>query len=81
MSTTREQTPTKLICQCCQREVTHTRSSPWHWPTAVCLACFYVWYDVGDMTDPERIKAYVLAAEAAGTWPFDGRQLAKKPKY
>jgi hypothetical protein len=60
------------ICDCCHREVDYVRHSMWHGHAAICLACFYVWYDCGDeiSSDPVKIKAYVLRAHASGEWPF-----------
>lgn len=62
------------LCDCCGRQVSRVRHSIWHGTDAICLACFYVWYETGH-PDKAAIKAYVLAAEAAGQWPFDGRQI------
>jgi hypothetical protein len=62
-----------MICDCCQREVDYVRGSRWHGKARICLPCFYVWYDC-NMIEPEKIRAYVLAAEAEGRWPFDRRQ-------
>ena len=62
------------LCDCCERQVSSVRTSMWHGTDSICLPCFFVWYDSG-VTDKAEIKAYVLAAEAAGTWPFDGRQI------
>jgi hypothetical protein len=66
-----------MICDCCQRDVDRVRGSMWHGQARICMACFYVWYDCGDETssDPARIKAYVLNAEAKGEWPFVEGQL------
>ena len=57
------------ICDCCHREVDYVRHSMWHGHAAICLACFYVWYECFS-SDPVKIKAYVLDAEARGEWPF-----------
>jgi hypothetical protein len=54
-------------CDCCGRLVTYVRGSMWHGESRI--ACFHVWYGTG-LVEPAEIKAYVLAAEAAATWPF-----------
>jgi hypothetical protein len=44
-----------------------------HGASRICIACFYTWYDPNDpidVTKPAEIKAAVLRAEAAGTYPF-----------
>jgi hypothetical protein len=41
----------------------------WHGQARICRECFYVWYEYG-FTDPAKIKAEVLACEAAGRFPF-----------
>ena len=60
-----------LYCDCCDRRVPYVRGSIWHGASQICLACFLVWYD-GGLVEPELIKAFVLAAEANGIWPFTG---------
>jgi hypothetical protein len=68
-----QQTSTAVLCDCCGRMVRYVRGSMWHGRDRICLACFYVWYDPDgaiDVTKPEQIKAAVLKAEAAGTYPF-----------
>ena len=58
------------ICGCCERRVDFTREGE-----TLCRACFMTWYD-GDgpinSRDIASIKAEVLRAEAAGTFPFPG---------
>ena len=56
-------------CDCCGRLVARVRGSVWHGEARICIACFYVWYDVG-LTDPATLATEVLAREAAGRWPF-----------
>lgn len=58
-------------CDCCDRRVPYVRGSLWHGSHQICVACFLVWYDGGQVV-PELIKATVLAAEANGIWPFTG---------
>lgn len=59
-------------CDCCHRLVPKVRGSMWHGQSRICAACFYVWYDgpCEDSTDPEKVAASVLKAEAANAWPF-----------
>ena len=58
-----------FICDCCDRRVPYVRGSMFHGTAQICVACFYAWYD-GGQVEPEKIKAFVLAAEANGIWPF-----------
>jgi hypothetical protein len=60
------------VCDCCRRLVPKVRGSVWHGKSRICGACFYIWYDGSheDSTDPEKVAASVLAAEAAGAYPF-----------
>jgi hypothetical protein len=57
------------VCGCCQRQVSYVRTSYWHAPHMICLACFFVWYEFGIVDVPE-LRAKVLALEAAHQWPF-----------
>lgn len=58
-----------LVCECCDRTVALLRQSRWHGDSQICSACFMVWYDSG-FVERDKIKAEVLRAEAAGTFPF-----------
>lgn len=58
-------------CECCGRTVARLRTSIWHTPARICVACFMVWYDVStNPEDPAAIKADVLRCEALGLFPF-----------
>jgi hypothetical protein len=71
-----EITPPKpsFYCDCCDRRVPYVRGSQFHGDFLICLACFLVWYDGGQVV-PAKIKAAVLAAEAVGEWPFTDTDL------
>jgi len=66
------------LCDCCGRWVQRVRYSQWHGEHAICLACFYVWYDSG-CEGAGAIKDYVLQAEREGMWPFPDPKLDRVP--
>src|SRR5580765_1885954 len=55
----------KPVCDCCRREVDRVRSSLFHGDHALCIECFFQWYDPDpggfDPCDPLQLGNHVRA--------------------